>query len=115
MDEADSETAIIAQIEDVPAVDLIEEIVKIDNIDGIFLGRMDLTVGYRAESLNDKIVQDAIKHVCAVAREAGKPISAYAKTSEIDYLRDLGVTMFAVSSEHNLVQDGVRNMIGKFK
>lgn len=114
IDEADNQVTIIAQIEDVEAVENIEAIVDTPNIDGIFLGRADLTVGFGATSPADKVVVDAVRHVCDVARAASMPISAYAKTSEIAMLRDLGVTMFTVGSEHSLIQSGVKNIINEF-
>ncbi len=112
--EADSQTTIIAQIEDVEAVENIQEIVSVENIDGIFLGRADLTVGFGATSPSDTVVVDAVRHVCAVARDADLPIAAYAKTQEIDMLRELGVTMFTVGSEHSLLQSGVKDIIASF-
>lgn len=115
IDDADAKTTVIAQIEDVEAVKNIEEIVKIENIDCLFLGRMDLTVGFGARSPNDAVVVDAVKHVCAVARNAGKKIAAYASPAERDMLRDLGVSMFTVGSDHSLVQSGVKNLISNFK
>ncbi len=114
IDEADRETTIIAQIEDVEAVENIEKIVEVAGIDCLFLGRMDLTVGYGANSANDKIIIDAVEHVCEVARNAGKRIAAYAKPEEKDMLRALGVTMFAVGSEHNLIQKGIARLIKDF-
>lgn len=114
IDEADSQVTIIAQIEDVEAVENIEAIVNTPNIDGIFLGRADLTVGFGASSPTDTVVVDAVRHVCEVAKGVNMPISAYAKTSEIGMLRDLGVTMFTVGSEHTLIQAGVKNIISEF-
>ena len=114
IDASDAQTAIIAQIEDVEAVENIEEIVKIENIDCLFLGRMDLTVGLGATSPNDKIVVDAVKHVCSVAKKAGKKLAAYANIAEKDMLRDHGITMFTVGSEHSLVQAGVKNIVSEF-
>lgn len=115
IDEADDETIIIAQIEDVAAVENIEEIVKTDNIDCIFLGRADLTVGYGAKSPRDKIVVDAVKHVCDVAKAAGKRIAAYSSLQEKQMLLDLGVTFFAVGSEHSLMLNGAKKIIEEFK
>ena len=115
LDEADNETTVIAQIEDVEAVEKIEEIVKVKNIDCLFLGRMDLTVGYGAPSPNDPVVVDAVKHVCAVARAAGIRLAAYSSVEERDMLRELGVTMFTVGSEHKLVQTGLKNLVKNFR
>lgn len=112
--EADGETVIIAQIEDVEAVENIEKIVKNENIDAYFLGRADLTVGYRASSTGDKIVKDAVDHVCNVVRGAGKRLAAYAKPDEKEYLRALGVTMFTVGSEHNLLLSGANRIKSDF-
>ena len=115
IDAADADSTIIAQIEDVEAVENIEEIVKVKEIDCLFLGRMDLTVGYDAKSTSDDVVMDAVKHVCKVARNADKALAAYAGIDELDMLRELGVTMFALGSEHSLVQAGIKNTLERFK
>lgn len=114
LDEADSETVIVAQIEDVEAVENIEEIVKIEDIDCLFLGRMDLTVGYGAKTQHDDVVVEAVKHVCDVAVKAGKRIAAYSSLAEKDKLRELGVTVFTVGSEHNLIQNGINETLKAF-
>ena len=114
IDEADSETVIVAQIEDVEAVKNIEEIVKIEDIDCLFLGRMDLTVGYGAKTQHDDVVIEAVKHVCSVAQKAGKRIAAYSGLAEKDKLRELGVTVFTVGSEHNLIQNGISETLKAF-
>ena len=111
IDQADAETTIIAQIEDVEAVENIEEIVKIDDIDCLFLGRMDLMVGYGASSPDDTVVVEAVEHVCAVARKAGKRLAAYSSPAEKQMLSDLGVTMFAMGSEHSLMQKAVASLL----
>ena len=111
IDQSDSENVIIAQIEDVDGVKNIEEIVKEQEIDCLFLGRMDLTVGYGAKTQNDDVVREAVEHVCKVAKNAGKRLAAYSAPTEIDYLRELGVTVFAMGSEHSLIQKGVKSLI----
>jgi 2-keto-3-deoxy-L-rhamnonate aldolase RhmA len=58
---------------------------------------------------------DAVKHVCKVARNADKALAAYAGIDELDMLRELGVTMFALGSEHSLVQAGIKNTLERFK
>ena len=111
---SDAQTVVIAQIEDVEAVDNIEEIVKVENIDCYFLGQMDLTVGYGSTSPDDKVVVDAVRHVCEVVRGAGKHIAAYGRSDEKEMLRQLGVTMFTVGSEHNLIQNSIKSLIKEF-
>jgi len=110
IDLADAQNTIIAQIEDVEAVENIEKIVDVESIDAFFLGRADLTVGYGAKSQNDKIVLDAVEHVCSVVRKAGKHIAAYSGSSEKQALRDLGVTMFTVGSEQSLILSGANDI-----
>lgn len=114
IDQSDTESVIIAQIEDVEGVKNIEEIVKEPEIDCLFLGRMDLTVGYGAKTQHDDVVREAVEHVCKVARNAGKKLAAYSAPSEKDYLREQGVTVFAVGSEHNLIQKGISGLLSDF-
>ncbi len=110
IDLADAQNTIIAQIEDVEAVENIEKIVSVESIDAFFLGRADLTVGYGAKSQNDKIVLDALEHVCSVVRKAGKHLAAYSGPSEKQTLRDMGVTMFTVGSEQSLIISGANDI-----
>ncbi|MBT5186102.1 MAG: aldolase [Kordiimonadaceae bacterium] len=114
IDQADSETIVIAQIEDVEAVENIEDIVKVDNIDCFFLGRMDLTVGYGATAQTDKVVVEAVEHVCKVVRTAGKRLAAYSSPAEKQMLSDLGVTMFTMGSEHSLLLSGANKVAADF-
>ena len=114
IDQSDAETTIIAQIEDVDAVNNIEEIVKVDSIDCFFLGRMDLTVGYGAAAQTDKIVVEAVEHVCKVVRGAGKRLAAYSSPAEKQILSDLGVTMFTMGSEHSLIVSGANKIADDF-
>jgi staphyloferrin B biosynthesis citrate synthase len=115
IDQADKETIIIAQIEDVEAVENIKKIVKTDKIDCFFLGRADLTVGYGAKSQNDDVVVKAVQHVCAVVKASGKRLAAYVSSpAEQRMLMDLGVTFFAVGSEQNLIINGAKNIVADY-
>ncbi|MDH3233657.1 MAG: aldolase/citrate lyase family protein, partial [Alphaproteobacteria bacterium] len=44
VDRSDAQVAVIAMIEDPPAVDVIDTIVEVEGLDAVFIGRGDLTV-----------------------------------------------------------------------
>ena len=54
-----SETTVIAQIEDIAAVDQIDGIAAQEGIDCLFIGMMDLTVALGAKAATDKVVVEA--------------------------------------------------------
>ena len=69
-------TVVIAQIEDPEAIDAIDAIAQVEGIDALFVGRVDLTVAYCANSQDDLRVIAAIEAVCAAGGTSGRTIDA---------------------------------------
>uniref|UniRef100_UPI003101358E HpcH/HpaI aldolase family protein n=1 Tax=Neorhizobium sp. EC2-8 TaxID=3129230 RepID=UPI003101358E len=87
----DRDIAVLAMIEDREAIDAIEDILAVEGLDGIFIGRGDLTVSLGAKSAGDPAVKDAVARIMAAARNAGKPICIMVgAVSEIDAFRAEG-------------------------
>ena len=56
-------TTVIVQIDDVEAVEAVEEIATVVDVDALFIGRMDLTVALGCDSPHDPPVIEAVRRV----------------------------------------------------
>ena len=109
-----SETTVIAQIEDLAALDHIEEISAQEGIDCLFVGMMDLTVALGATAATDKVVVEAAEKVCAAAQANNRKLGIFVPNIDsIEFWRDRGVTLFLMSSDHGFIKQGARNLVEK--
>ena len=100
-------TVVIAQIEDPEAVECIDEIATVDGLDALYLGRVDLTVAYGADKLDDPRVVAAMETVCAAARQHGRPVGMFlSKPEEAARWRNEGATLFLLGSDHGFLLNG---------
>ncbi len=108
-------TTVIAQIEDVEAVDAIEEIALVEGIDCLFVGRIDLTVALGASSPKDKIVVEAVERVCAVGKAVGVPVGMFVpNVEECAQWRAQGASLFLLSSDHSFLLQGANQLVEGF-
>lgn len=109
------ETAIIAQIEDLEALEAIDDIASVGGIDCFFIGRIDLTVAYSASSPNDERVVAAVERICEVARAAGRSIGMFVgDMNEIPKWREAGASLFILKSDHAFMLEGAKNLRAQF-
>ncbi|MEP3278265.1 MAG: aldolase/citrate lyase family protein [Stappiaceae bacterium] len=95
------ETVIIAQIEEPEAVEIANDIAAVPGIDGLFVGPADLAVCYGKTDQADPMVLGAMERTGKAARAHGKSFMTFAGSAAAGpRLRELGVTMFFVASEH---------------
>ena len=100
-------TVVIAQIEDPEAVEDIDAIAAVDEIDALFVGRADLTVGYGAATQDDPRVLEAVERVCTAGRAHGRPVGMFvARVQDVPQWASLGATLFLLSSDHNFMLAG---------
>ena len=77
--EANDSVALIPQIEHKEGVENIDEIISLEEVDGIFIGSYDLSGSYgKPGAINDSEVQSAISFVEEVARKNDLPLSSFA-------------------------------------
>src|SRR5262249_6748653 len=89
----DKSVTVIAMIEDPEALGVIDEIVAVDGLDGVFVGRGDLSVAMGAESPNAPAVQSATERIAKAAAAAGKPVCVMVGSmAEAAPFRALGAT-----------------------
>lgn len=80
---ADATISLIVQIESAAAVEVAEQILGVDGVDGIFLGPADLaaSMGHLGEQEHPDVVA-AVEHCLGLARAAGKPAGVNAFVPE---------------------------------
>ena len=88
---------VIAQIEDPEAIEAVEAIAAVSGLDALFVGRVDLTVAYGAETQDDPRVVAAVERVCAAGVSTGKPVGMFlARVEETAYWQSRGrIPVFA--------------------
>ncbi len=105
--QSEEETIIIAQIEEPEGVTEVDDIAATGGIDGIFVGPADLAVCYGVTDQSDPQVLDAMRRSGEAAKAHGKTLMTFAASAEAGVkLRDLGVTMIFVASEHAFMLRG---------
>lgn len=111
----DRDVAVLAMIEDREAIDVIEDIVAVNGLDGIFIGRGDLTVSLGAKSASEPVVKDAVARVMTAARNVGKPICVMVgSVEEIGPFHAEGASAFIVSSDQGLLRASANRIRAEF-
>jgi staphyloferrin B biosynthesis citrate synthase len=104
-------TTVIAQIEDLEALDEIEAIAAVQGIDALFVGRIDLTVALGCDSPDDPKVIAAVDHIVASCAKAGRPVGMFLpRPSDVALWREKGVTFFLLGSDHSFMRAGAAAM-----
>ncbi len=111
-----SETVVIAQIEDVEALGAVNEIAAVEQLDCLFIGRIDLTVALGAISPGDRIVIDAVEKICRSAVDAGMPVGMFVgDLDELPRWQEMGANLFLLSSDHGFLLQGANGLIQRFR
>ena len=116
MAESAARTVVVAQIEDPEAVEDVDAIAAVPGVDALFIGRVDLTVGYGASSLDDPQVIAAVETVCMAGQRAGKPVGMYLpRVSDVPHWREKGATLFLLGSDHGFLLSGAAALLRDVK
>ncbi len=104
-------TLVIAQIEDLEALDEIEAIASVDGVDALFAGRIDLTVALGCTSPDDPEVIDAIDKIVAACHASGKPVGMFTpRASDVPHWQQKGASLFLLGSDHGFVRAGAEQL-----
>lgn len=107
---------VIAQIEDLAALEVIDEIAAVPGIDCLFIGMMDLTVSLGLTSPKEEAVVEAALRICTAANKADRRIGIFvADLNDVVYWRKQGVSLFLLGSEHGFIKSGVSDLLSKTK
>lgn len=116
VDQSDATSTVIAMIEDPEAVDCIEEIVAVDGLDAVFIGRGDLTVAYGVANPGAPEIMDAIKKVTAAAKAAGKAVLTISPGGDDSkWLLSLGVTGLIIASDQGFMRQAATKCLSDIK
>ena len=109
-------TIVVAQIEDPEAVDAIEEIAAVDGVDALFVGRVDLTVAYGAESQDDPRVVAAVERICRAGRDRGRAVGMFlARIEDVPIWTAQGASLFLLGSDHAFLLSGAADLLRRAK
>lgn len=105
MDEQDGRVVCVAMIEDAEAVDRAGEILAVDGIDAVFVGRGDLTASFGSDPDAGAKVAALSERVAVAAQAAGKPLMMLATgPADAARMRELGAAALLVSSDHAMLK-----------
>jgi len=105
------ETCVIAQIEDLEAVDDIDAICQVDGIDCIFIGRMDLTVALQQTDASHPDVLAAVNKVVAATQKHNKNCGMFVgNLNELPLWIKAGVSLFLLGSDHGFMLSGAAQL-----
>lgn len=103
----DGRHAIVAQIEDREALEHLDAIAAVGQIDCLLVGRADLAVSLGAERLDDPRVEAATSLVIDAAARAGKASGLFvAGLDDLDRFAARGVSFFILGSDQALLRAG---------
>lgn len=109
--------SVLVQIESQQGVDNLDSIIKVDGVDGIFVGPGDLSaaLGYLGQPAHPEVLK-VIQHIFARAKAAGKPSGILAPV-EADARRYLewGATFVAVGSDLGVFRNATQALCDRFK
>lgn len=115
--EANRDTAILLMIEGQGGLDAMHEIAALPNLDGIFIGPMDLShaLGVPGEMGHARVVE-AIRGVIAACKAAGVTAGIFAGTPEAAkrWIGE-GVTLVGVGADTAIIGKAMKAVVGEVK
>ncbi|HXC60964.1 MAG TPA: aldolase/citrate lyase family protein [Steroidobacteraceae bacterium] len=114
----DAQTAVLAMIEDVGALEVLTEIVAVQGLDAVFIGRGDLSIALGVDSPAAPAVVAATEKIAAAARGAGVALCAHVDrmdSPDVAWLLSLGVTAFIVASDQGLMRRAALQTVAAFR
>jgi 2-keto-3-deoxy-L-rhamnonate aldolase RhmA len=98
---ADAATLVWCQIEDPEALDHLDAIAAVDEVDCLFIGRADLAMALGVTA-SDPVVIEAVRAIAAAGQRHGRTIGIFvASMEEVPDLLALGITVFACGSDQS--------------
>lgn len=108
---------LLIQIESVTGLENLDAILKVEGIDGVFIGAVDLsaTMGYQGDPNHPEVqnaVVDAIKRIRQSGKAAGILSTQHEATQK--YL-ELGTEFVAVGVDTSVLMNSLRELLAKYK
>lgn len=116
VEQADREIVVACQIEDREAIEAIESIAAVDEVDCLFVGRADLAVSYGVLDVNHEQVIAAVERVFHVCQQADKAVGVFlADVREAARYLQLGASFFIVGSDQSLLRTQATAVATQFR
>jgi staphyloferrin B biosynthesis citrate synthase len=105
MEAEDRRVTIVAMIEDPEAIDNIDDILAVEGLDGVFIGRGDLAAAFVDDADSADRVRLATERVQAAAARAGVTVAILPSTPDDAAVQaGLGSTVFILSSDQGFLR-----------
>lgn len=105
IDASDKEVLLLGMIEDPEAVEKADEILAVDGLDGVFIGRGDLTAAYRDREAGSPRVRAATLKVMEAAGRHNKPVFLLtANAKEAAEYAALGASGFVTGTDQGFMR-----------
>lgn len=116
LEDSHSETTVIVQIEDLDALNAINDIANVEGVDCLFVGRIDLTVALGAASPMAPEVIAAVETICRAGATAGRPVGMFVSSiDEVAKWQSAGANLFLLSSDHGFLLKGANALAESFR
>ena len=114
---ADNEILTIVQVETPKAIQNLPEILKVDGIDGCYIGPFDLaySMGLKFPDFNNQDFVAAFERVVEHANEAGKPAGIYAGQNNIEWAIEKGFVLNTLDSTDTFMLRGAITALKAFR
>lgn len=111
VEDSNQNVVIIAQIEDAAALNHLDSIFAVEEIDAFFIGRSDLTISYGLTDPNHAQILDKVEKICLTGEKYGRAVGMFTgNLDEISKWRNLGVSLFLLSSDQALMLEGAARL-----
>lgn len=108
---------LLIQIESVTGLENLDAILKVDGIDGVFIGAVDLsaTMGYQGDP-NHPEVQNAVVDAIKRIRQSGKAAGILSTQHEATQMYlELGTEFVAVGVDTSVLMNSLHELLAKYK
>lgn len=104
---SDATSVVIAQIEDLEALDEIDAIAAVPGIDALFIGRIDLTIALGCTSPDDPKVIVAVERILSACCAANRACGMFTpRPSDVPHWQAQGASLFLLGSDHGFIREG---------
>jgi 2-keto-3-deoxy-L-rhamnonate aldolase RhmA len=105
---SDAESVLMVQIEDAEALDHLDAIAAIDEIDALFIGPADLALSLRCGP-GDTALAAAIDRIVEAGKRHSKPVAIFTgRSDQVAGLIERGVSVFVCGSDQSILLAGAR-------
>ena len=116
VEQSDSATLAIAQVEDHESVAAIDEIAGVEELDALFIGPADLEISLRSSGAKGLTLDQSIDRISEAGRAVSKTVGIFLPTTaDIPRYLDSGISLFVVSTDQAMLRTATQNLSSEFK